>query len=138
MLLALDAGNSNITIGALDGRTLLFQWRLRTVHEQTADEWGILLRNLFSPAGLDIAKVDGMIISSVVPPIDSINRLQITSPSPVPGGRLALDERACANGAKRRAWSSCAMPMPVSATSITTCSIPFSRRRSLTDNETKP
>src|SRR4051794_329695 len=47
------------------------QWRLRTVHEQTADEWGILLHNLFSPAGLDIATVDGMIISSVVPPIDS-------------------------------------------------------------------
>src|SRR5437763_4636980 len=47
------------------------QWRLRTVHEQTADEWGILLRNLFSPAGLDIATVDGIIISSVVPPIDS-------------------------------------------------------------------
>ncbi len=71
MLLALDAGNSNITIGAFDGRRLLSQWRLRTVHDQTADEWGILLHNLFSPAGLDIAAVDGMIISSVVPPIDS-------------------------------------------------------------------
>ena len=71
MLLALDAGNSNITIGAFEGRDLVCQWRLRTVHEQTADEWGILLRNLFSPAGLDIAKVDGIIISSVVPPIDS-------------------------------------------------------------------
>ncbi len=71
MLLALDAGNSNITIGAFEGRNLVFQWRLRTVHEQTADEWGILLHNLFSPAGLDIATVDGMIISSVVPPIDS-------------------------------------------------------------------
>ena len=71
MLLALDAGNSNITIGAFEGRKLVCQWRLRTVHEQTADEWGILLRNLFSPAGLDIATVDGIIISSVVPPIDS-------------------------------------------------------------------
>ena len=71
MLLALDAGNSNITIGAFDGRKLLCQWRLRTVHEQTADEWGILLHNLFSPVGLDIAAVDGIIISSVVPPIDS-------------------------------------------------------------------
>ncbi|HEV3197173.1 MAG TPA: type III pantothenate kinase [Bryobacteraceae bacterium] len=71
MLLALDAGNSNITIGAFEGRKLIFQWRLRTVHEQTADEWGILLHNLFSPAGLDIATVDGMIICSVVPPIDS-------------------------------------------------------------------
>ena len=71
MLLALDAGNSNITIGAFDGRKLVSHWRLRTVHEQTADEWGILLRNLFSPAGLDIETVDGIIISSVVPPIDS-------------------------------------------------------------------
>jgi len=71
VLLALDAGNSNITIGAFDGRKLLCQWRLRTVQEQTADEWGILLHNLFEPAGLDINAVDGIIISSVVPPIDS-------------------------------------------------------------------
>ena len=71
MLLALDAGNSNITIGAFEGRKLISQWRLRTVHEQTSDEWGILLRNLFSPAGLDIEKVDGIIVCSVVPPIDS-------------------------------------------------------------------
>ena len=71
MLLALDAGNSNITIGAFVDRKLVSQWRLRTVLEQTADEWGILLRNLFLPAGLDIGTVDGMIISSVVPPIDS-------------------------------------------------------------------
>jgi type III pantothenate kinase len=71
MLLALDAGNSNITIGAFDHGQLICQWRLRTVHDQTADEWGILLRNLFSPAGLDIATVDGIIISSVVPPINS-------------------------------------------------------------------
>jgi type III pantothenate kinase len=71
VLLALDAGNSNITIGAFEGRNLVFQWRLRTVHDQTADEWGILLHNLFGPAGLDIESVDGIIISSVVPPIDS-------------------------------------------------------------------
>lgn len=71
MLLALDAGNSNITIGAFEGQRLLSQWRLRTVQEQTADEWGILLRNLFSPAGLEIGAIDGIIISSVVPPIDS-------------------------------------------------------------------
>jgi len=71
VLLALDAGNSNITIGAFEGSKLVCQWRLRTVHEQTADEWGILLRNLFAPANLDIGNVDGIIISSVVPPIDS-------------------------------------------------------------------
>jgi type III pantothenate kinase len=71
VLLALDAGNSNITIGAFQGRKMVSHWRLRTVTQQTADEWGILLRNLFSPAGLDIATVDGMIISSVVPPINT-------------------------------------------------------------------
>jgi type III pantothenate kinase len=71
MLLALDAGNSNITIGAFEGRKLVSHWRLRTVHEQTADEWGILFRNLFAPAGLEHANVDGIIISSVVPPIDT-------------------------------------------------------------------
>jgi type III pantothenate kinase len=71
VLLALDAGNSNITIGAFEGKRMASQWRLRTVHEQTADEWGILFRNLFAPAGLDIEQVDGIIISSVVPPIDT-------------------------------------------------------------------
>ena len=71
MLLALDVGNSNITIGVFDGDRLVRHWRLRTVHDQTADEWGILLHNLFEPAGLDISTVDGMIICSVVPPIDS-------------------------------------------------------------------
>jgi len=71
VLLALDAGNSNITIGAFEDAKLISQWRLRTVHDQTADEWGILLHNLFQPAELDIEKVDGMIICSVVPPIDS-------------------------------------------------------------------
>jgi type III pantothenate kinase len=70
MLLALDVGNTNLTIGAFDGVNLAAQWRLRTVHDQTADEWGILLRNLFALSGLDIARVSGVIISSVVPPLD--------------------------------------------------------------------
>ena len=71
MLLALDVGNSNITIGAFDERKLTSRWRLRTIHEQTADEWGVLMRNLFALASLDLARVDGIIIASVVPPLDS-------------------------------------------------------------------
>ncbi len=70
MLLALDVGNTNITIGAFEGQTVAGRWRLRTIREQTADEWGILLRNLFTLAGLDLSKVDGVIISSVVPAVD--------------------------------------------------------------------
>lgn len=71
MLLALDAGNTNITIGVFKGRDLTAHWRLRTVHDQTADEWGILLRNLFTLSHLRLEEVDGIIIASVVPTLDS-------------------------------------------------------------------
>lgn len=70
MLLALDAGNTNITVGLFDGQTLVHRWRLRTVHEQTEDEWGILLRNLFSLSGVELGAVDAVIVASVVPPLD--------------------------------------------------------------------
>ena len=65
MLLALDAGNTNITIGAFDGAKLTGHWRLRTIREQTPDEWGILLRNLFSLSSLDLAAIDGVVISNI-------------------------------------------------------------------------
>ncbi|MBM3724026.1 MAG: type III pantothenate kinase [Acidobacteria bacterium] len=70
MLLALDAGNSNITVGVFDAQQLIMQWRLRTIHEQTADEWGILFRNLFALAGLQLDRIQGMAIASVVPPLE--------------------------------------------------------------------
>jgi len=70
MLLALDAGNSNITIGAFDGAKLIGRWRLRTIHEQTADEWGVLMRNLFALSSLELGGVDGIVIASVVPTLD--------------------------------------------------------------------
>jgi type III pantothenate kinase len=71
VLLALDAGNTNVTIGVFRGAELLHRWRLRTVQDQTADEWGIFLRNLFSLEGLQLASIDGIIVASVVPPINS-------------------------------------------------------------------
>jgi type III pantothenate kinase len=70
MLLALDVGNTNITIGTFEGIVLKGRWRLRTIKEQTADEWGILLRNLFTLSSLELSAVDGVIISSVVPAVD--------------------------------------------------------------------
>jgi type III pantothenate kinase len=70
MLLALDAGNTNITIGAFEGERLTGRWRLRTIRDQTPDEWGILMRNLFSLSALDLGRVDGVVISSVVPAVD--------------------------------------------------------------------
>src|SRR5258708_2518205 len=71
MLLALDVGNTNVTIGVFEGGRLIAHRRLRTVREQTSDEWGILLRNLFQLGALDTPKVDGIIVASVVPPLDA-------------------------------------------------------------------
>ena len=70
MLLALDAGNSNITIGAFEGSKLAGRWRLRTIQDQTADEWGVLMRNLFALSSLKLEGVDGIVIASVVPIVD--------------------------------------------------------------------
>jgi len=70
MLLALDVGNSNITIGVFEGSHLRTRWRLRTVHDQTQDEWGILFRSLFAMDSVDFARIDGVIVASVVPPLD--------------------------------------------------------------------
>ncbi len=65
MLLAMDAGNSHITIGLFDEGKLTRTWRLRTIRDQTSDELGVVMHNLFEPA-----QVDGVIIASVVPPLD--------------------------------------------------------------------
>jgi type III pantothenate kinase len=70
MLLALDAGNSNVTIGVFQDDRIHTRWRLRTDREQTADEWGILMRNLFDLGGLEFSRIKGMVVSSVVPIID--------------------------------------------------------------------
>jgi type III pantothenate kinase len=71
MLLALDVGNTNITVGIFKKGVLVDHRRLRTVREQTSDEWGILLSSLLGFAGLDAKTLDGIIVSSVVPPLNT-------------------------------------------------------------------
>ena len=71
MLLVIDVGNTNTVLGVFDGQRLLADWRLTTLHEQTVDEYGILALNLFALAGIKVEQVHGVIISSVVPPLDS-------------------------------------------------------------------
>jgi type III pantothenate kinase len=71
MLLALDVGNTNITIGIFRDGQLADHRRLRTVREQTSDEWGILLSSLLRFADLDPKALHGIVISSVVPPLNS-------------------------------------------------------------------
>jgi type III pantothenate kinase len=71
MLLTMDVGNTNTVLGVFRGKEMLAHWRLTTARDQTVDEYGILTRNLFSLAGLAREDVDGIIISSVVPPLNS-------------------------------------------------------------------
>ena len=70
MLLVLDVGNTNTVLGVFRDAELLANWRLTTARDQTVDEYGILIRELFSLAGLEAAAIGGMIISSVVPPLN--------------------------------------------------------------------
>src|SRR5437868_6138205 len=69
MLLAIDVGNTNVTIGVFDGDRLAHSWRLAALRERTADELGIFLVKLFEQAHLDIALVHGIAVASVVPPL---------------------------------------------------------------------
>ena len=71
MLLALDIGNTNTTIGIFKGTELVLDFRLTTRIGQTMDEYGIFVRNLISLADLDLASISGMIVSSVVPQLDN-------------------------------------------------------------------
>jgi len=80
MLLVLDVGNTNTVLGAFargDGERygpLVAHWRVATNRTQTVDEYGVLFRNLFIMADLRAAEVSGVVISSVVPPIDDTLR----------------------------------------------------------------
>jgi type III pantothenate kinase len=78
MLLALDVGNTNTTLGLykLDGTKpeLAANWRVTTHRAQTVDEYGVLFVNLFEMHGMAPSQVTDIIIASVVPPVDSTLR----------------------------------------------------------------
>ena len=71
MLLAIDIGNTNTVLGVFTGPSLLRAWRLQTVRERTADEFGLLLDGLFAHDGIRRADVSGVVLGSVVPPVTS-------------------------------------------------------------------
>jgi len=70
MLLTIDVGNTNTVLGVFRGEELIANWRLTTARSQTVDEYGVLARNLFSLAGLNQEMITGVIVSSVVPPVN--------------------------------------------------------------------
>ena len=72
MLLVIDVGNTNTVLGVYEGKDLRAQWRLSTDRRQTADEYGILIRNLFALEGIQHSQIDGVMVASVVPPLNSV------------------------------------------------------------------
>src|SRR5438093_10774164 len=87
MLLVLDVGNTNTVLGVFarieepesdSGQAryglLVANWRVATIATQTVDEYGVLFRNLFSMDKIEVKGVHGIVVSSVVPPLDSVLR----------------------------------------------------------------
>ena len=88
MLLVIDVGNTNTVLGVFSRSAenadpphdspqydqLVANWRVATSRRGTVDEYGVLFRNLFSMAGLESKRIHGIVISSVVPPLDPVLR----------------------------------------------------------------
>ncbi len=72
MLLAIDIGNTNITIGAYCGDNLGPRWRLAAEAEKMPDEYGALILSLFQRAGISIKDIDAIVMASVVPPLKGV------------------------------------------------------------------
>ena len=72
MLLVIDIGNTNTVLGVYEDVRLIGNWRLETKSSQTADEYGILTRNLFALANLEFSKIRAIVIASVVPTLNSV------------------------------------------------------------------
>lgn len=69
MLLAFDVGNSNIVLGVFKDRELITNWRIETDTNKSADEYGMIVRQLFDYEGLKMSEVTDIIISTVVPSV---------------------------------------------------------------------
>lgn len=69
LIFVFDVGNTNIVLGVYKGDELKYQWRVETSRNRTEDEFGMSIKSLFDHSGLSFSDIDGIIISSVVPPI---------------------------------------------------------------------
>lgn len=70
MLLVLDVGNTNTTLGLYDEDKLTHSWRLTSERQRTIDEYGIMCRSLLHLCDLNSDSITEIAVSSVVPPLD--------------------------------------------------------------------
>lgn len=69
MILVIDVGNTNIVFGVFDGDKLVFESRADTNRNRMADQYSVIINQVFDLYGVDKKKIDGAVISSVVPPV---------------------------------------------------------------------
>ncbi|AZV61847.1 type III pantothenate kinase [Peribacillus castrilensis] len=69
MIFVLDVGNTNTVLGVYDEDILKYHWRIETNRHKTEDEYGMIIKSLLQHESLTFDQFDGIIISSVVPPI---------------------------------------------------------------------
>lgn len=70
MLLVIDVGNTNTSLGVFRDTELVAHWRLTTLRGRTVDEYGVHARNVFALADLDFKTITAITIASVVPPLN--------------------------------------------------------------------
>jgi len=70
MLLVIDAGNTNVTLGVFRGTDLVAQSRLSTDQDRGSDEYGVEMHNSFARSGINPKEIEAVIIASVVPPLN--------------------------------------------------------------------
>ena len=69
LIFVIDVGNTNIVLGVYEQEQLKHHWRVETSRSRSGDEYGMILKSLFDHVGMRFSDIDGIIISSVVPPI---------------------------------------------------------------------
>jgi type III pantothenate kinase len=69
MLLTIDIGNTNITLGVYEGETLGPRWRIATDHNRMPDEYGLQIIGLLDHGGISLEQITGICLASVVPPL---------------------------------------------------------------------
>ena len=74
MLLAVDIGNTNVTVGACDGERIVATWRLATETHRQSDEYALQLKEILPMKGVTVGSIDGVALCSVVPPLTAVFR----------------------------------------------------------------
>jgi type III pantothenate kinase len=69
MILAIDIGNTNIVMGCIDSDRIYFEARLSTNHTKTYEQYAVEIKNILELYDVDAIKIDGCILSCVVPPL---------------------------------------------------------------------